>query len=68
MMLTTVVERKHSTLNLLAADSWLRIIADYANLRNLSGFTPLRPAGNCPCADYLHPSVDCYHASVLMKR
>jgi len=35
MMLTTVVERKHSTFNLPAADSWPRINEDYANLRNL---------------------------------
>ena len=46
MMLTTVVERKHSTLNLLAVDSWPRIIADCANLRNLPPDSPhyARPA------------------------
>ena len=46
MMLTTVVERKHSTLSLLAADSWLGNIANYANLRTLRADSPhyARPA------------------------
>lgn len=51
-MLTTVVERKHSTSDLLAADSWPRINADYANPKPSPDSPPLRPAGNCTCADY----------------
>jgi hypothetical protein len=68
MMLTTVVERKHSTFNLPAADSWLRINADCASLKDLPRIHPTTPGLHLHMCGLLHLSVACYHVSVLMKR
>jgi hypothetical protein len=63
MMLTTVVERKHSTFN------WQRFLGrGLTRLCEPEKPSPDSPGPQLHMRGLLHPSVACYHASVLMKR